>query len=426
MIYKVNLYEIILALSKASELMVTQSGRHHLTATYIALRIGIEMEMPLPDLKDLVLSSMIHDIGVTSIDTHESLMSFEIRNAYQHARFGAMLLEDFFPFSNVSEIIRYHHIRWDDLKELEDIRDSIPLASFIVHLADRVTVLLVNNSSAEDAQARVNLIEQTIRSYSGGMFSPDVVAVFLKLSAQKDFWEDVASPSEAFITSRIDFQQQMLDEEDLHDLAKVFSRLVDFRSEYTATHSAGVAVCAEYLGRLAGLPEQTCYLLRIAGYLHDLGKIAVSRDLLEKPTLLTDEEYTIIKQHALYTHMILKPLVTLGALPEWAAFHHEKLNGSGYPYQLKAEQLTTEMRILTISDIFSALNEDRPYQKGLSKRKVCDLMNEMVCNEELDMSLVALLKRNYDQINTVRELVQMKSSIEYQAFLRQLYNPLLC
>ncbi|MDT8394942.1 MAG: HD domain-containing protein [bacterium] len=123
----------------------------------------------------------------------------------------------------------------------------------------------------------------------------------------------------------------VIDGGDLENLARLFVRIIDYRSHFTATHSAGVAAVAGVLARALGFSAVNCRIIRVAGYLHDLGKLAIPTELIEKPGPLDEVEYLHIQDHALQSRRFLERIPELGHAIEWAAQHHERLDGSGYP-----------------------------------------------------------------------------------------------
>lgn len=159
-------------------------------------------------------------------------------------------------------------------------------------------------------------------------------------------------------------------------------------------------------------------MMRIAGYLHDVGKLKIPDEVLEKPGKLTDEEFNIMKQHAYYTWVLLKDIAGFEQIVEWAARHHEKLNGKGYPFHLSRNELSLGARIMTIADIFSALAEDRPYRKGMEKEKVIMILREDAQNVFLSDKLVALLTDHYDAIDSIRKNESRAASQAYQEGLK--------
>ena len=117
--------------------------------------------------------------------------------------------------------------------------------------------------------------------------------------------------------------------------------------------------------------------LAMCALLHDIGKMAVGNEILEKPDKLTDDEFSKMKNHAGYTYLILSEVNDFEEIRDWAAFHHEKLNGKGYPFGKTAAELNEPERIMACIDIYQALTEDRPYKKGLSHEKTCEMLDDM-------------------------------------------------
>jgi HD-GYP domain-containing protein (c-di-GMP phosphodiesterase class II) len=153
--------------------------------------------------------------------------------------------------------------------------------------------------------------------------------------------------------------------------------------------------------------------MKVAGYLHDIGKLAVPPEILEKPAKLTKEEFMVIKSHTYYTYRVLEPIGQFEAANQWAAFHHEHLSGNGYPFHLKAQDLPLGSRIMAVADVFTALTEDRPYRRGMGPKETVSILNEDAVNSQLDHELVSVLRRHYDQIDGMRASAQRAASEEY-------------
>lgn len=202
-------------------------------------------------------------------------------------------------------------------------------------------------------------------------------------------------------------------------LTEFMSRVVDFRSPFTAMHSAGVAATAAALAKRAGMSEDECRQIRIAGYLHDIGKLKIPNEILEKPGKLTDEEFHIMKEHAYFTWLILKDVKGFEQITAWAAFHHEKLNGTGYPFHLLQDELPLGSRIMAVADIFSALTEDRPYRKSMEKEKVMDILTGDARRGLISSGIVEYLISNYDEINQLRAYESKAASRKYRESLEQ-------
>jgi HD-GYP domain-containing protein (c-di-GMP phosphodiesterase class II) len=178
-------------------------------------------------------------------------------------------------------------------------------------------------------------------------------------------------------------------------------------------HSAGVAASATKLAELVGMGEDECKMMTIAGYLHDVGKLRVPNSILDKPGRLTEEEFNIIKEHPYYTRWILMSVNGFEKIADWAGFHHEKLNGKGYPFHLGAEDLDTGSRIMAVADIFSAITEVRPYRDGMDHDAAMKVMWSNVENGTLDGDLVKLLEDNYLVVDEAREKESREAGARY-------------
>ena len=246
-------------------------------------------------------------------------------------------------------------------------------------------------------------------------FCPEVLESFETLCKRESVWMDVMYRPQLFLELIQDNRWVTLDE--TVKLTEFMSKIIDFRSPFTAMHSAGVAATAVALAELLGMSSDECKMMRIAGYVHDIGKLKIPDEILEKPGKLTDEEFNIMKEHAYYTWILLKDVKGFEQIAPWAAFHHEKLNGNGYPFHLTEGELHLGSRIMTIADIFSAITEDRPYRKSMEKEKVIAILLEDTGRGLLSESLVDLLIDHYDSINARRDAESKAASKKYQESL---------
>jgi putative nucleotidyltransferase with HDIG domain len=142
--------------------------------------------------------------------------------------------------------------------------------------------------------------------------------------------------------------------------------IVAQKDPYTAGHSERVARIAMALGYAMGLPRHRIEALRVAGNLHDIGKISVPEEILNKAGRLTPEEFEQVKVHPETGFEILKDIPFQGPVAEIVLQHHERYDGTGYPRGLKQDEILLEARILSVADIYEALTSDRPYRQALS------------------------------------------------------------
>jgi putative two-component system response regulator len=178
----------------------------------------------------------------------------------------------------------------------------------------------------------------------------------------------------------------------IEDVLFSLANAVEAKDTYTQGHIWRVSNLAIALGKKVGLPVGEIDALRLGGILHDIGKIGVPGEILNKPAPLSDEEWKVIRTHPITGFKICKPLgKTLGPALEVIRHHHEKLDGSGYPDGLKGEEISKVARIMSIVDIYDSLITDRPYRKRIPKKKVIGILLAEADEGKLDKYLVKVL-----------------------------------
>lgn len=365
-------------------------SHHSNRTTYIAMEISKLFNLDKQSLNCLYISSLLHDIGMTSA-CNLRISHTSDKFIKQHCISGADILKSFPIFDNISDIILYHHENYDGTGSMGLKRDEIPLISQIIRIADLVEL---SYNEKLPAFKQKEYIINWVKSKTGIIFSEKIVETFLIASSKDVFWFDLENMS--FIDTVLNATSLKsdiyLNLEQFEAIAEIFSRIIDTKSSFTAIHSREIAELAYKISKHLGYPEEKCIKMKIAGLLHDIGKLAIPSSILDKKGSLTDEEFSIIKSHAYYTSIILDKI---GAIPEistWASNHHEKLNGNGYPQCLDQENLSEECRIMSVCDIYQALTEDRPYRKGLSIEKAFSILNEMAESNSICKNALAHLK----------------------------------
>ncbi len=210
-----------------------------------------------------------------------------------------------------------------------------------------------------------------VRARSGTWLDPKLVDVFLQLASSSIFWTALASDSieEQLFTLEPASQDVHIDEEYLDAIAVAFGQVIDAKSPFTGGHSERVGHYTDLVAAQMGLDADTRRSLRRAAMLHDIGKLAVSSTILEKPGPLDEDEWKIMHTHPLHTFNILSKIVPMRDMAVIAGAHHERLDGTGYPLGIDADVISIEARIITICDIFDALTADRPYRAAMSVEK---------------------------------------------------------
>jgi len=149
---------------------------------------------------------------------------------------------------------------------------------------------------------------------------------------------------------------------------------MEMRDPYTSGHQTRVAEIAVSIGRKMGWPEERLQGLRVAALVHDIGKMSTPIEILTKPGRLTKEERIIINQHSEAGYAILRDIPMVWPIAEIVRQHHEKLDGSGYPFGLKGEEILPEARVLTVADMMEAMASNRPYRSAINLDTVLEML----------------------------------------------------
>lgn len=222
-------------------------------------------------------------------------------------------------------------------------------------------------------------------------------------SSDYNFWDDVALNSFAEILAKrhaqigINFEDELLhkfNNEQIHsqnhlmEMATSLAGAIDAKDPYTKDHSASVSRYSEALARAINLPEEEVERIKLGALLHDVGKIGIPESVLKKPDKLLDDEWEIMKQHpTIGAEKVLEPNEALRDLIPIVKYHHERIDGSGYPDKLKGDQIPLAARIVSVADAYHALISDRPYRKGMTVEKACEIL-KMGAGTQWDANLV--------------------------------------
>ena len=212
---------------------------------------------------------------------------------------------------------------------------------------------------------------KTLAERSGSWFDPDLVRAAESLQQQGVLWEKCLPDSDPealqpAVLALDPGSSAALASRDIDLICSGFADVVDAKSPFTYRHSVGATETAVLISNAIGLSPDRVNVVRRAALLHDIGMLGISNTILDKPAPLTSKEWTAIHRHPVLSQDILSRVRAFSEIAVLAGQHHEKLDGSGYPFRLVSEQLSIESRILTVADTFSALMESRPYREDLT------------------------------------------------------------
>lgn len=373
------------------------NGAMHGHTNRVALmseRMGKQAGLSDTELIDLTGVAVLHDNsifefldGVAGVENFKNAGAMEGHCARGEERIGIL------PFkSDVKNAILYHHETAAGNGPFHKKPDEVNLYAQIIHLADNVDTHFKMREISEGSISRVS---DYVHREEGRQFSSEVVTLFDKSFTADAVKEIEQKGIDKCLKDDVPSEIRDYSSEEIHGIAKFFVDMVDFKSSFTKEHSRGVASKAERMAGYYGWDEEKTDRYYFAGALHDIGKMIITNDILEKPDRLTGGEFEQMQNHASATYKVLHQIEGLEDITEWASNHHEKLDGSGYPRALKAEEQSFEDRLMACIDIYQALTEKRPYKDGLSHNKTMGIMRDMVSGGKIDGAIVEDLDTVY-------------------------------
>lgn len=405
-----NKFDLIKVVSQVVDLVNTTLSDHHLRTGFLADQICRRLDLKRPEHHLVVLSAMLHDLGVVPLGLKADDLLFET-DMEAHSRAGWMFLRFCPQLREEARLVRYHHLSWTEVRNLPEAHRRAGELANIIHLADFMDI----SSRGLVSPRRLRV---TLKGLAGRIFSGEYVEVARDLLFTPDLFPGLGEAARRLSLPAT--EDLALTEADSTAFAHLFSKLIDSRSPFTAMHSTVVASLSLLLHHLAGGREEDVQSMYLAGLLHDVGKLAVPLELIEKPGPLTEIEFAKVSEHARLSYQTLSSLPGFHRVAVWGACHHERLDGSGYPEGLTAKDLPMESRMVAVADVLGALTENRPYRAGLSPRAALSVLDTMAKSRALDGDLVGLVGQNLCHFAALRRDVHN----ENRTFLRTLVKDL--
>lgn len=381
--------------------LIHVTSNHGKRVAYMSVCMAEKMGVSDDALRDLAACALLHDNALTqyineefysdisNIDTLKvSSDDITPRQLGMHCIYGEKNLEKY-PFkTGVKDVILYHHEEADGSGPFEKKWTEVPLFARIIHFSDMLDAFCKAQKFDEDVfNKAVHFIEKN----KDKRFDSEVTKMFFDAFDKDEFSRLGDEHIEEYFWEKVPCEKSFYSFNVLKDLADLFAKIIDYKSEFTSRHSLGVARTASKISEIMGYDKVICDKMYLAGTLHDVGKIAIGNEILEKPARLTDEEFAKMKNHAGYTYMMLSKVDGFEEIRGIAAFHHERLDGSGYPFGKMADELTTLQRIMACADIYQALTEKRPYKDGMNHDKACEILKDMADKNWIDKNITEVI-----------------------------------
>lgn len=398
--FEVDLKQALIWVARALDYVGVDDTHHSHRVAYIAYQCALALNWDLKKAEFCYFAGMIHDCGVSETQEHKMLLDELIpQDAKAHCLRGYQTLKQCRLLSQFAVPVLYHHTHWDELQHL-DLPEFEKDVAALLYLSDRLDFMrarYVMNCHCDIVTLYEELIAECVLANASTLFNPVMCEAMVKLIMTDGFWFAMESENIETIGlnfKSIDWLQKQLTIWDMNSLGLFLARIVDAKSPFTYQHSQKVAELSRYLAGKLGLDEHDQEMLFIAGLVHDIGKLKTPDEILHKEGALSKQEYTRIKRHTIDTQLALHKVFPNAKIAEWASNHHERLDGSGYPYHKTAEELDIPSRIIAVADVFQALSQDRPYRGRMSQTQIAEIMDDLIEQNKLCAHVYEVLEQN--------------------------------
>ncbi|MEN6327823.1 MAG: HD domain-containing phosphohydrolase [Syntrophomonas sp.] len=371
----ISLNSLITALAAAFDLAGSSERQHSLRTAYVATRLAKNLDIETKQVEDIYFASLLHDL-IPQGSLFDQNLIFEILTGLPlRAEVG----------TQVAELWKHKQ----ETRRGEYDSGHLGVAARIIYAAEYFENIYCRKQNDE------YLLRKTLFAWSSkavAELDQKIALALQECMREEAFWQDLKEnriPSAARQIAPDLWQQLEIDE--IEQVSRSFSLLIDRKNPYTGQHSQWVGVIAGELARLYGLDTGMVCQLRIAGYLHDLGKLSIPEYILNKPGLLNEREMQHIKAHPYNSYAVLSEIEGFENIARWAGNHHERMDGSGYPWGRK--DLTICDQIIAVADFYEALTSDRPYRQALKSSEALSLIDKQAKAGKIMPEACELLKQ---------------------------------
>lgn len=373
-------------------------------------------------LQNIYLLSLLHTIGFYRHDSNNIGKPMPTpEEIYENQTlaadafwFSQCYIKHMTPLGNLCNNLRFYNLPYNEnlknkVKDYE-ITDLFFLASRIIAWTFSADFLPETDFTNKAVVSQI----------TGSYISEKAVDVFL--SVNKDNYLMNTIDNGNFILRNKFFQQVIsYTEEEKFQLVKLLIYIMDLKSTFTLNHIIKTSCYALSIGLRMNLPEKDLNILFMGALLHDIGKLKTPAMILESAGRLENNDMIIMRAHVNHTKRILQGIIPKNILDN-ACHHHEKLNGTGYPLGLMAGNLSVIDRILTVSDVASALSEKRSYKSEFTREKVIEILTDLGNKGELDENAIQVFCGSYDEIRTEVLDIQQIMSTNFSMVLAEYYS----
>lgn len=337
------------------------------------------------ELADFLMLATLHDIGAYKTDKMGDRLNYEFKEPMPHSIYGFLFLKNISPIADLSKTVLYHRVPCGQI----NINDR--------KAAEEAEMLTLAEAAEVYHGALGEGFDHTMfRKQEGKFYSKQALDLLDEAEKKYDVFSHLADESyQKELDSLLEYM--IFTNEDKKKYVEMLMFCIGFRSENVLVDAVTTLCITEQLADKMQLDREQKEKLYYGTLLHDIGMLSIPSKIVDAPRKLTDEEFAIMRVHVEREEKILSNRMN-SEIVEIAASHHERLDGSGYPKGLKKAQMNTEMFILQVADIVTALTCERSYHSVSSKDEVVKILYEEVEKGRLSDDVVNSFFDSYDEI----------------------------
>lgn len=339
------------------------------------------------ELADMVMTATLHDIGAykTEKERINDMLRYEYRDYMAHSIYGYLFFKYLSPVPELARVIMYHHTDYEKLQginyEYKDVAAYINIAEKIDHYCN----------------ALGNKFEPSmLQKYAGTRISEEGLNLFFRCEEKYGIFEKIRSGEYLKELDAI-IEYMIFNNEDKKKFLEMLMYCQGFFRSGMVIETAMAVCVSEEIAREMMLPEHKREILYYGTLVHDIGMLAIPIKLIETPRKLDPREARVVRKHVEFAGEILSTRMKKEVV-DIALAHHERCDGSGYPNRLTDPQMSTEQKILQVTDVVVALLNRRSYRKPLPKEKVIAILDEKAGSGRLKRQVEVVVVKSYDRI----------------------------
>lgn len=369
------------------------STNHGKRIATLCIAMGRHLGMKDSALLSLSSCALLHDSALTEYILSERPGKEQALNLRLHCRLGQRNAEALpcpGDCTDISGYVLYHHEQADGKGPFGKKEGEFPLGAAIIAIADMLDVQThLQRLPLEDLPALRLRIEAERGTRYTGPAADAMLAVLdeeMLLSLRdENIHQTVTAATPPWVLA--------VQDRGMMDIADMVARIIDYKSTFTRKHSVQIANKAYWMSGVYGFEPEKRAQVYLAASLHDLGKLYMPTEILEKSGKLDDEEFRVVQSHVRWTQELLRGVQGMETICDWASHHHEKLDGSGYSDGLDRDELDFVSRMIACLDIYQAVTEERPYHPVRSHEEGMAILRAMASDGKIDRAIVADLDR---------------------------------